>query len=238
MFGYYSKNYIDAHFYQNIDLYLKFANYYTQSEMTPILNRYEPISGMSSYFTKIAIVNNYYDKATVDNYIDAKIDASYVLDMIYNEGEHNHLVAIDSTTNTTDLDIINKQTNQKFVKFDIHGTTFYNDVRANNMIFLNGSTGNQTAMYNSTNTSFYIPINMYNSLTIYKTTAPVSASAVFGDANISFNIPLICTTNFTAPNVYNKTDIDNLLAKKQNSLSFDGTFFNNNCTKYQWYIND
>ena len=65
---------------------------------------------------------------------------------------------------------------------------------------------------------------MYNSLTIYKTTAPVSASAVFGDANISFNTPMICNADFTASNVYNKTDIDNLLAKKQNSLSFDGTF--------------
>jgi hypothetical protein len=114
LFGYYSKDYIDAHFYQNIDLDLIFANYFTAAQIT----------------------SNYYEKGTVDDYIDAKIDASYVLDMIYNEGGHNHLVAIDPTTDTTDLDIINKQTNQKFVKFDIHGTTFFNDVRANNMIFV------------------------------------------------------------------------------------------------------
>ena len=106
LFGYYSKNYIDAHFYQNIDLDQKFANYYTQSEMTTILNRYQPIYGMSSYFIKIAIVNNYYDKATVDNYIDAKIDASYVLEMMYNELGHQYFIAVDPTTSTTDAQFI------------------------------------------------------------------------------------------------------------------------------------
>jgi hypothetical protein len=58
LFGYYSKDFIDAHFYQKTDLDLKFVNYYTQSDMMTLLNTYQPISGMSNYFSKTQIINN------------------------------------------------------------------------------------------------------------------------------------------------------------------------------------
>ena len=89
------------------------------------------------------------------------------------------------------------------------------------MVFLD-STGNQTAIYNSNNISFYKPINMFNNLIIYKSDRTI-ATVGFGDSNVTFNIPVICNADLTATNIYNKTDIDTALAKKQNNLIFDNT---------------
>ena len=192
--NYYNKTFINTNYYTKTDsdnnYYNKTfinTNYYTK---TDIDNNYQSISGMSNYFTKTAIVNNYYDKATVNNYIDAKIDASYVLEMLYNEGGHNHLVAVDPTTNTTYLDVINKQTNETIAKFDVYGPKFYAG-STYAVSFLNITNSNAIATFSPTTINHYVQISMYNSLTIYKSDRS-SATAVFGDANISLNIPLLC----------------------------------------------
>ena len=62
-----------------------------------------------------------------------------------------------------------------------------------------------------------------NSLTLLDSTQ-THTTAIFNDTNITFNLPVVCSSTLIATNLYTKTDIDNALAKKQNNLSFDGTF--------------
>ena len=77
------------------------ANYYTQTQILNLISGFEPVTSLTKLLN-----DNYYTKSTVDNYIDAKIDASYVLEMMYNAGGHQYFIAVDPTTSTTDAQFI------------------------------------------------------------------------------------------------------------------------------------
>ena len=74
--------------------------------------------------------------------------------------------------------------------------------------FLNVSTGDATAVFDPSLISYYIPFDMYNRLNIYKSDRSM-VTVGFGDTNITYNIPVVCNANLTAPNIYNKVEIDN-----------------------------
>jgi hypothetical protein len=186
LFGYYSTTYIDN-------------NIYTKSYIDNTL---------ANYFTKLQILSttalaNYYTKTTIDSYIDAKIDATYVLEMMYNAGGHQYLIAIDPTTNTTDLNIINKQNGKMIATFDINGSRFNTPIVGYSMTLLNPLTGNPTAIYNATAIGYYVPITINNSLTLLDSTQ-THTTAIFNDANITFNLPVVCSSTLTATNIYTK----------------------------------
>jgi hypothetical protein len=106
MSNYYIKSQIDD----------KFQPYVTQAGLMLLLSAYPTFgysnanyqlkSDMINYFTALQITSNYYDKGTVDNYINAKIDETYVLEMMYNELGHQYFIAVDPETSTTDAQFI------------------------------------------------------------------------------------------------------------------------------------
>ena len=113
-------------FINNVNIGTKFDSYYTKTHID------------INYYDKYWLVNtfsNFYTQIEVDNFIDAKIDSTYVLEMMYNEDGHNYFIAVDSTTSTTDAQIIlNNAQKTPLVKFDLNGSKFYYPLVAN--IFL------------------------------------------------------------------------------------------------------
>jgi len=151
MSNYYIKSQIDD----------KFQPYATQAGLMLLLSAYPTFgysnanyqlkSDMINYFTALQITDSYYDKWTVDNYIDAKIDATYVLEMMYNEMGHQYFIAVDSTTSTTDAQfIINNDQKTPLIKFSTTGTAIYTG-NGYNAAFINASNNNAIATVDPTN---------------------------------------------------------------------------------------
>ena len=80
-------------FVNNVNVGTKFDSYYTKTHID------------TNYYDKYRLVNtfsNFYNITDIDNFLNAKIDSTYVLEMMYNEDGHNYFIAVDSTTSTTD----------------------------------------------------------------------------------------------------------------------------------------
>ena len=226
---YYNTVAIDNNIYTKAQIDATFTNYFTKAQIintTALANYYTKTvvdSTFTNYFTKDQIINttalaNYYTKTTVDSYIDAKIDATYVLEMMYNAGGHQYLIAVDPITNTTDLNIINKQNGQLIATFDINGSRFNTPILGYSMTLLNPLTGNATAIFNATLISYYASVIINKSLTLLDSTQ-THTTAIFNDANITFNLPVVCSSTLVATNIYTKTDIDTKLSTNYYAIS-------------------
>ena len=135
--GYYTSSYINN-------------NYFTMTGVTQILQ--------SQYYNRNNIDQNFYTKSVVDDYIDAKIDSTYVLEMMYNEGGHNYFIATDSATSTTDAQIIiNNAQKTPLVKFDLNGSRFYYPLVAYIFTTLN-TNNNPTMIINNDSCTLNVPI--------------------------------------------------------------------------------
>ena len=97
-------------------------------------------TALAIYYTTAQITDKYYDKPTIDNYIDATNHSTYVLEIMYTAGGHQYFIAVDPATSTTDAQfIINNAQKTPLVKFDTNGSKFYYPLVANTITTLDAN---------------------------------------------------------------------------------------------------